>query len=1389
MSVTSIENLNNSAHDLRRSNPEKCMLIAQDAIRQAMDNKNLIEQARALHNMGEASLWMSEFDKAFELCFGALKIYNSLSNTEGIAFVHYSIGTIFFYLSDYDNALDEYMKSYKSFDLAKHENGVAESLNGIGSVYYAINENHKAIHYLNTSLESCNILNNHVLKQKVLDGLGKAYKNLENYPKALQYLNECVDLIERIKGSDHVKAHAFNNIGDVYFFQKNFSKAFDYFEKSLILRKESGFITGQAESMNNLAKVLMEQKDFEKAEKYLNESLILSEKSKSLDNQSETYNLFASIFEAKGEFKKALTYHKKFYNKDKLIRNETNDRRNKSIQLRFKVEQEEKEREILKNKNKSLKKYSQSLVKLGDIGKMLMSIHQTDKIISKAYTKVNELMDAPSFGLGIYDAEKDELFFPGYIENGNILEGNIYKLNEDRLASVCYRENRTIVIDNIHKENKKWLKSFEPPKVGRSTLSIIYLPFEVPNGTKGVITVQSFEEDAYTEHHVNMIRNLSVYIAIAIQNAEQYKLLEEKVKKRTEEIVNQNHQLEDSFRITALLNEVGRQLTSSSNFQSIFLKLHENVSHLMDASCFGVRLYNEKKNHIEYIFEIEKGEVDPEPIYVPMTEDDNYSVWCVKNDDVVFINDNEKEYKKYTNKIVVPSGDMPESLIFYPIRYADRILGLITVQSFDKNAYNQKHVDILKTLASFTAVALENVSLVENLEEKVSIRTKEVQKQKEAIEKMFENNKLLNQIGRELTSSLSMKDVIEKVYVNINQLMDASIIGIGIVNDDKLEIRGAMERGEKLPDFYYDLNNDNILAIKCLKNKQEIFIQDFENEIHNYVEKDNGTITGERPESILYIPLIVKDQAIGTISVQSFKRNAYSDYHINILRNLALYASTAIENANLYENMESKVKQRTSEVVAQKEEIEQTYNNTKLLGHIGQQIISTLDLEGIFDKLHQNVNELMDATIFSIRTCDYAKNEIDYKYTIESGERLKSKKISMNDIDNYSVWCALNKQDIFINDHAIDYKKYTKKIVVVEGELPDSLIFCPMMIGDKVVGVITAQSFKKHAYKEYHLDILRTLAAYTAIAIENAGLIQNMEDKVRSRTAEVVRQKEIIEEKNKDITDSIHYAQRIQNVILPPLGDFNERFFESFVLFKPRDIVSGDFYWIEEVDEKIYFAVVDCTGHGVPGALVSVVGANGLNRCLVEFHLRSPSDILDKLSEIVRETFAKTDSHVKDGMDMALCCIDKSTNTLQFAGAHNPLWLIREDTKGLPLEENVNVLKSAKSKCNLIEFKSDKKPIGYTYNKDPFTEIEFQLKKGDMIYLFSDGFADQFGGYEKDILQKGGKKFKTTNFKKLVLSIADKDLSEQQMILDDTFDTWKGSLEQLDDVCVLGIRF
>jgi serine phosphatase RsbU (regulator of sigma subunit) len=292
-----------------------------------------------------------------------------------------------------------------------------------------------------------------------------------------------------------------------------------------------------------------------------------------------------------------------------------------------------------------------------------------------------------------------------------------------------------------------------------------------------------------------------------------------------------------------------------------------------------------------------------------------------------------------------------------------------------------------------------------------------------------------------------------------------------------------------------------------------------------------------------------------------------------------------------------------------------------------------------------------------------------------------------------------------------------------------------------------------------------------------------MEDIVNKRTQEVISQKEIIEEKNKDITASIRYAQRIQNVILPSLSSFYSSFEDHFVLFKPRDIVSGDFYWLEVVDGKTYFAVVDCTGHGVPGALVSVVGANSLNRCLIEFGLRKPSEILDKLSELVTETFDKTDSEVKDGMDIALCCLDNENGILEYAGANNPLWLLKNATDSIGKDLIPDL-----DKHQLIEIKPNKQPIGSYFKVEPFTNHRIEVDKGDIIYLFSDGFADQFGGLHQEIRNKGGKKFKYAKLKELIFETQHLSMADQIDVFNARFEEWKGELDQVDDVCIVGIQ-
>ncbi|NCG30697.1 MAG: tetratricopeptide repeat protein [Bacteroidetes bacterium] len=257
----------------------------------------------------------------------------------------------------------------------------------------------------------------------------------------------------------------------------------------------------------------------------------------------------------------------------------------------------------------------------------------------------------------------------------------------------------------------------------------------------------------------------------------------------------------------------------------------------------------------------------------------------------------------------------------------------------------------------------------------------------------------------------------------------------------------------------------------------------------------------------------------------------------------------------------------------------------------------------------------------------------------------------------------------------------------------------------------------------------------------------------------ILAQKAEVEEAHKEITDSIHYAKRIQAAVLPPDAMVKKHLPGSFVLYKPKDIVAGDFYWLEEKNGTVFFAAADCTGHGVPGAMVSVVCVSGLNRSLREMNIVEPGKILDKTREPVVKEFEKSDENVQDGMDIALCSL--KGKTLQYAGAHNPLWIVRNG--------------------ELIETKADKQPIGKYDNPQPYATHTFELQSGDTLYIFSDGYPDQFGG-EK------GKKYKSVKFKQTLIELAAQPIVDQKELLDREFESWKGNHEQIDDVCVVGLK-
>jgi serine phosphatase RsbU (regulator of sigma subunit) len=280
-----------------------------------------------------------------------------------------------------------------------------------------------------------------------------------------------------------------------------------------------------------------------------------------------------------------------------------------------------------------------------------------------------------------------------------------------------------------------------------------------------------------------------------------------------------------------------------------------------------------------------------------------------------------------------------------------------------------------------------------------------------------------------------------------------------------------------------------------------------------------------------------------------------------------------------------------------------------------------------------------------------------------------------------------------------------------------------------------------------------------------------LEQKVIERTEEVVRQKEEIEKQRqkleelyKDVTDSIRYAKRLQESILPPDFMVRNMLPDSFVLYKPKDIVSGDFYWFHKRQSKILFAAVDCTGHGVPGAFMSLVGSNAINQATKEHGLIQPSLILDDINKISSEALNKgvEKNSVRDGMDIAFCSFDTESKELEFAGANNPLYLVRAG--------------------ELTQIKPDTFAIGgFEPGTKKYTNHKLKLQKNDCLYIFSDGYADQFGGIK-------GKKFMYRQFRNLILSIVNKPMDEQKKYLDEAIEKWRGRYEQVDDMLIIGVR-
>jgi len=486
----------------------------------------------------------------------------------------------------------------------------------------------------------------------------------------------------------------------------------------------------------------------------------------------------------------------------------------------------------------------------------------------------------------------------------------------------------------------------------------------------------------------------------------------------------------------------------------------------------------------------------------------------------------------------------------------------------------------------------------------------------------------------------------------------------------------------------------------------------------------------------------------------------------NEVRNLVAINSDISE----IKEKEFVILERNEEITQQQEELQATLDELSKVNSIIEEHSKELEKLSIVASETDNSIMIMDKH----GNFEWVNSAFTRKTGLNLNDLIQKKGKNILEANNYSI-DIIKSLDIVIKQK--QSTSFIKELVNSKGETYHNQTSLSPILDD-------------------NNEIKKIISIRTDISelIEKENMILQQQEELKNQRDTVLLQKDEIEEMYQLVNNSIDYATRIQRSILPEGKLLEKHYDDYFVLFKPRDKVSGDFYWWANIEGQTVIAVADCTGHGVPGAFMSMLGVSFLREIVLKEYITHPGVILRRMrKEIIKALKQKGEAgEQKDGMDLALISIDNETNEIQFAGAQNPLYIITDnvledvDNERIILIDNEKL--NVKSSKLFYEIKPDKMPIAIYEKMDKFKMHKVQLQKNDQLFIFSDGFVDQFGGHSLEARQAGGKKFKSIPFKRLMLEIADKPMSEKQQILDDTYKAWKGELNQIDDVCIVGIK-
>ncbi|MBN2663404.1 MAG: PAS domain S-box protein [Bacteroidales bacterium] len=814
-----------------------------------------------------------------------------------------------------------------------------------------------------------------------------------------------------------------------------------------------------------------------------------------------------------------------------------------------------------------------------------------------------------------------------------------------------------------------------------------------------IVSLSAFNDILYSQHIINSAYIFPVGIFIffiihAVSLSDQitssvFKLnklseelknsnlnLEKKVVERTIKINNQKELLAQShleFRNSFLnlqkLNVIAQKIISLLDVQQITNSVYQSVNEIMDASGFGIGLYDQKKNVLSFSNYVEKGEILPYD-EVNLEDTNNLATWCFLNQDDVLIGNVLQEAQKYVENLSIPEhGEFTTSIIYVPLFTAKKI-GVLTVQSFQKNAYKIHHLDLIKNLASFVAIAIQNATTYLELEKLSFVASK------------TDNYVLIVDKNDKITW-------INEGFSNLTGYKKEEVLG-------------------KKPSH----------VLRFDKSEYEI-IEQIDEAIFKKFEVFKGIVTNYKKNNQSFKVAITINSILD--------KNGELDHYFVI--------GTDISEKVKYEQ---ELQRQRDIAIEQKNRLIESVKKIKQSEKIIKERNFELKQMSLVVSNTDNAVMIID-TLGQIKWINSGFTKL-YGYTLEEFKKR----------GNSIFFAATNKEVVTLINKALK----TGQTVSYEAELSKKN-------GEK----IWIQTTWTPIFDDFD-NLIQLLGIDSDISKQ-----KEVEEKL------ILKNKEILH-KNQQITSSIVYAERIQKALLAPYVGVNkvikqfkanyDFFTEYFIFYKPKDIISGDFYWAKAFDKFIIFIAADCTGHGVPGAFMSALGIAFINDIITSKNSKPPNIILNELRERVISSLNQLDSNSlsKDGMDITIVKINIESLEMQFAGAYQPIYRVT----------------NADGEINILKYRTDRMPIGIHQNSIvDFKNFSVQLAENDAVYLSSDGFISQFGG-------KNNETFRSNRYRELLKKIYKYNMANQKENMFNCLKKWQGENEQVDDILVIGIK-